>query len=80
MAGIKRLQGENEEEYGRRVRGIVESLDHVVMRNGRVVARFPSKYRTVPYAADELTGIIKGNYDLDEVKSEALREKYGLAY
>ena len=43
MAGIKRLQGENEEEYGRRVRGIVEGLDHVVMRNGRVVARFPSK-------------------------------------
>ncbi len=80
MPGIKMLPGETTEEYGKRIRGIVEGLDQVVIRNGQVIARFPSKYRTVPYSADQLTGIIKGNYDLDEVKTEALREKYGLAY
>ena len=51
----------------------------IVVKNGQIIARFPSKYRTVPYSADELTGIIKGNYDLDEVKMEALKEKYALA-
>jgi len=30
----------------------------------------------VSYLTDSLTGILKGNYDLDEVKAERLKEKY----
>ena len=79
MAGIKMLPSETKKEYWERVDKIIDGLDQIVRVNGQIIARFPAKYRTIPYAADELSGIIKGNYDLDEVKTEALRERYGFA-
>ena len=68
------------DEYLERLKKKIDSLDDIVIVNGKEVARFPSKYRTVPYVVDELTGILKGDYDLDEVKEKYLREKYGLVH
>ena len=79
MAGIKRLQNETDHDYWKRVEGIIDSLDDVHTRNGQVIARYPSRYRTAPYAVDELTGFLKGDYDYDSAMYEALREKYALA-
>ena len=79
MAGIKRLIGETDSEYWKRIETILDGLDDVHTRNGQVIARYPSKYRVVPYAVDELTGILSGDYDLDEAKAEYFREKYALA-
>lgn len=31
---------------------------------------------SVPYLTDSLTGILKGNYEIDAEKSERLKEKY----
>ncbi|MBQ9389327.1 MAG: hypothetical protein IJU07_04040 [Synergistaceae bacterium] len=80
MAGIKRLPNETEHEYWERVANIVDSLDCIHKQNGQVIARYPSKYRVVPYAVEELTGILKGDYDdARDVREEALREKYAIA-
>ncbi|MBQ3447937.1 MAG: hypothetical protein IJG37_09880 [Synergistaceae bacterium] len=80
MAGIKRLQGETDKEYWSRVEGIIDSLDDVVRVNGQEIARLPAGTLGASAIIDSLTGIFRADYDLDEVKSEALREKYGLAY
>lgn len=42
------------------------------------MGRFIPKDAAVSYLTDSLTGILKGNYNLDEVKEERLREKYDL--
>ena len=49
----------------------------VVTKNGREVGRFIPKDVTISYLTDSLTGILKGNYDLNKEKSERLMEKYG---
>ena len=49
----------------------------IVTKNGREVGRFIPKDAAVSYLTDSLTGILKGDYDLDEVKAENMREKYG---
>jgi hypothetical protein len=79
MAGIKRLEGETDKDYWERVGKIIDTLDCVHTRNGQVIARYPSRYRTVPFAADQLTGILKGEYDLDEEKAAYFEEKYAVA-
>ena len=78
MAGIKRLDGETDKDYWERVGKIVDSLDCVHRRNGQIIARYPSRYRTVPYAVDQLTGILK-DYDVDAAKAEYFEEKYAAA-
>lgn len=40
------------------------------------VERFIPKSATVSYLTDSLRGVLKGNYELDEAKSESLSEKY----
>lgn len=79
MAGIKRLEGETDKDYWERVGRIIDSMDCVHTRNGQVIARYPSRYRVVPFAADQLTGILKGDYDLEQAKAEYFEEKYALA-
>ena len=46
-------------------------------KNGREVGRFIPKDAAVSYLTDSLTGILKEDYDLDEVKAESMRAKYG---
>ena len=56
-------------------------MDCLDIRNGQVIARYPSKYRVAPYAVDELTGFLSvdDNFDADDEREKALREKYALA-
>lgn len=49
----------------------------IVTKNGREVGRFIPKNTAVSYLTDSLTGILKEDKDLDEIKSERLAEKYG---
>ena len=79
MPGIKRLPNETDNDYWTRVGKIVDSLDCVHTRNGQVIARYPSRYRTVPFAADQLSGILIADYDLDEAKAEYFGGKYAAA-
>ena len=49
----------------------------IVTKNGREVGRFIPRDAAVSYLTDSLTGILKGDYDLEEAKAERLKEKYG---
>ena len=40
------------------------------------VGRFIPKDKTASYLTDSLTGILKGSYDYDDAREEALKEKY----
>ncbi|MCD7824163.1 MAG: type II toxin-antitoxin system prevent-host-death family antitoxin [Oscillospiraceae bacterium] len=67
---------EMQNNFGKYLSLIMEGQEIIVTKNGREVGRFIPKAAAVSYLTDSLTGILKGNYDLDEAKSERLSEKY----
>ena len=64
---------------GMRVRDVYlcKTKNMAVTRNGKEIGRFVPKNSTVSYLTDSLTGILKDDYGLDEVKAERLLEKHG---
>lgn len=68
----------------RRCRIILENISALVLagkevivtKNGKEVGRFVPKDAAVSYLTDSLKGVLKEEYNLDDVKSERLREKY----
>lgn len=67
---------EMQNNFGRYLNLVMSGQEIIVTKNGREVGRFIPKDAAVSYLTDSLTGILKGNYDLDEEKSERLKEKY----
>lgn len=65
--------------FGRYLNLVMSGQEIVVTKNGREVGRFIPKDAAVSYLTDSLTGILKENYDLDTMKEERLKEKYGIA-
>lgn len=68
---------EMQNNFGRYLTLVMSGQEIIVTKNGREVGRFIPKDAAVSYLTDSLTGILKGDYDLDEVKTERLKEKYG---
>jgi prevent-host-death family protein len=67
---------EMQNNFGKYLNLVMSGQEIIVTRNGREVGRFIPKDATVSYLTDSLTGILKGSYDIDEVKTERLKEKY----
>ena len=67
---------EIQDNFGRYMNLVMSGQEVIVTKNGQEVGRFIPKDAVVSYLTDSLTGILKGNYDIDEVKSERLKEKY----
>ena len=70
---------EMQNNFGRYLNLVISGQEIIVTKNGREVGRFIPKDATVSYLTDSLTGILKGDYNLDEAKAERLREKYEIA-
>jgi prevent-host-death family protein len=70
---------EMKNNFGRYLNLVMSGQEIIVTKNGREVGRFIPKDAAVSYLTDSLTGILKGDYDLDEVKTERLKEKYEIA-
>ncbi|MCD7717686.1 MAG: type II toxin-antitoxin system prevent-host-death family antitoxin [Lachnospiraceae bacterium] len=70
---------EMQNNFGKYLNLVIGGQEVIVTKNGREVGRFVPKSATVSYLTDSLTGILKGDYDLDEMKSERLREKHETA-
>lgn len=68
---------EMQNNFGRYLNLVMSGQEVIVTKNGREVGRFIPKDAAVSYLTDCLTGILKEDYDLDEVKTERLTEKYG---
>lgn len=69
---------EMQNNFGKYLNLVVSGQEIIVTKNGKEVGRFIPKDAAVSYLTDSLTGILKGNYELDDVKSEKLNEKYGI--
>lgn len=70
---------EMQNNFGRYLNLVMSGGEIIVTKNGREVGRFIPKDAAVSYLTDSLTGILKQDHDLDEVKEESMREKYGSA-
>ena len=69
---------EMQNNFGRYLSLVMDGIEVIVTKNGREVGRFLPKDATVSYLTDSLTGILKGDTDLDQAKEERLREKYAV--
>lgn len=67
---------EMQNNFGKYLNLVMSGQEIIVTKNGREVGRFIPKDAAVSYLTDSLTGILKGDYDLDRAKSERLKEKY----
>ena len=68
---------EMQNNFGRYLSLVMSGQEIIVTKNGQEVGRFIPKDATVSYLTDSLTGILKEDYNLDEVKAESMRTKYG---
>ncbi len=70
---------EMKNNFGKYLNLIMSGQEVIVTKNGQEVGRFIPKDASVSYLTDSLSGILRGNYDLDTVKEERLKEKYDIA-
>ena len=68
---------EMQNNFRRYLNLVMSGQEVIVTKNGREVGRFIPKDAVVSYLTDSLTGILKENDDLDDVKTERLTKKYG---
>ena len=68
---------EMQNNFGKYLNLVMSGQEIIVTKNGHEVGRFIPKETVVSYLTDSLTGILKGIYDMEEIKSERLKEKYG---
>lgn len=68
---------EMQNNFGKYLNLVMSGQEIIVTKNGREVGRFIPKDAAISYLTDSLTGILKDEYNLDEEKSERLKEKYG---
>ncbi len=69
---------EMQNNFGRYLSLVMDGIEVIVTKNGKEVGRFLPREAAVSYLTDSLTGILKENADLDQVKEERLREKYAI--
>lgn len=70
---------EMQNNFGMYLNLVMSGQEIIVTKNGQEVGRFIPKSAAVSYLTDSLTGILKGNGELEEAKAEKLREKYETA-
>jgi prevent-host-death family protein len=61
---------EMQNNFGRYLNIVRNGREIIVTKNGKEVGRFLPKDTAVSYLTDSLTGILKGEHDLDEMWDE----------
>lgn len=79
MVGATATATEMQNNFGRYLSIVMGGKEVIVTKNGKEVGRFIPKDAAVSYLTDSLTGILKGDYDLDQAREERLKEKYEAA-
>ncbi len=70
---------EMQNNFGRYLSLVMDGIEVIVTKNGKEVGRFLPRESAVSYLTESLTGILKEDTDLDQIKEERLREKYAIA-
>ena len=76
MIGATATATEMQNNFGKYLSLVMSGQEIIVTKNGREVGRFIPKDAAVSYLTDSLTGILKGDCDLDQARAERLYEKY----
>ena len=63
-------------QLGKYLQMVIDGNEVILTKNGQEIGRIIPKTKVVSYLTDSLIGIIKGNYDYEKEKEEALRKKY----
>lgn len=79
MIGATATATEMQNNFGKYLSLVMSGQEIIVTKNGREVGRFIPKDAAVSYLTDSLTGILKGDCDLDQARAERLHEKYETA-
>ena len=69
---------EMQNNFGKYLALVIAGQQIIVTRNGKEVGRFIPKEDAVSYLTDSLTGILKGDADIDQAKKERLEGKYAV--
>ena len=67
---------EMQNNFGRYLSLVMDGIEVIVTKNGKEVGRFLPREAAVSYLTGSVTGILKENADLDQVKEERLKAKY----
>ena len=67
---------EMQNNFGRYLSMVQEGSEIIVTKNGKEVGRLIPREKAVSYLTDSLTGILKGDTDIDKVREQRLKEKY----
>ena len=70
---------EMQNNFGRYLNIVMGGNEVIVTKNGKEVGRFIPKDAAVSFLTDSLTGILRGDGDIDGDKAAALKEKYEIA-
>ncbi|MBQ8091037.1 MAG: type II toxin-antitoxin system prevent-host-death family antitoxin [Pyramidobacter sp.] len=70
---------EMQNNFGRYLNIVMGGNEVIVTKNGKEVGRFIPKDAAVSFLTDSLTGILRGESDLNGEKAVALSEKYEIA-
>lgn len=68
---------EMKNNFGKYLKIIMNGNEIIITRNGREIGRMVPKDKIVTSLTDSLTGILKGEDDLNSIRENDLREKYG---
>ena len=67
---------EMQNNFGRYLAMVQEGSEIIVTKNGKEVGRLIPREKAVSYLTDSLTGILKGDRDIDKAREKNLKEKY----
>lgn len=76
MVGATATATEMQNNFGKYLNMVINGIEVVVTKNGKEIGRFVPKDTAVSYLTDSLTGILKGNHNLEQERDATLREKY----
>ena len=76
MVGATATATEMQNNFGKYLNMVINGVEVVVTKNGKEIGRFIPKDTAVSYLTDSLTGILKGNDNLEQERDATLREKY----
>lgn len=65
---------EVQNNFGKYLHMVQNGGEVIVMKNGKEVARLVSREKSVSFLTDSLTGVLKGNYNEKEIRTEHMKK------
>lgn len=70
---------EMKNNFGKYLEMVIRGNEVIITRNGKEVGRLIPRSQSISYLTDSLTGIIRGDYDIETEKRKAIDSRYALS-